>query len=499
MKNKLHFLLLIVFFSSCAKNHQKFGFFDIENTQNNLYERIDTISPLDNPHKGLYHHFYANSPDDYGSPGQNVSIIPGLKFLYLRLAWSFFEPEEGNFDWEYIDSVIEAYVPQGYKVAVCITSKETHPTTVNEKADGVHYATPKWVRDAGAAGKEVDNWGLVHWEPEFSDPVYLEKLDGFVKELARRYDGKSYFEAVDIGSIGDWGEGHTGFSSKKIPMPSTVKAHIDIFTKYFKNTRIVLNDDYIYWHKTPEQSQEIRTYAESRNLSFSEWSAMVEWWVKEGAPETYGIEHPELFSDSYKKSPITLECHHYKDWVDRGLWCIPDGINCEQYGLEFLRKQILVTHATYVSFQAWPDIFIKENPFSVNYLMNLAGYWYIPVKIDFSEIKSRSIKFSIDWLNNGASVAYHNYKLLVKIVNLKDNAEQVFTLAGSNNLNWLPQAITNEDYIVNFNKRLNTGEYALKIKMQFEDDSSITPILLALKNEYKDKDGFYELTNFNVN
>lgn len=492
-------VLLKIYEEDFAKSQKIHDYSDRENLQSKLWERIDTISPLDNPHKGLYHHFYANSPNDYGSPGQNVAIIPGLKYLYLRLAWSFFEPEEGIFNWEYIDKVIEDYVPQGYKVAVCITSKETHPSTVNEIAEGVHYATPKWVRDAGAAGTEVDNWGLVHWEPEFSDPVYLEKLDGFVKELAKRYDGKSYFESVDIGSIGDWGEGHTGFSSNIVPKPSTVKAHIDIFKKHFKNTRIVLNDDFIYWHKTPEQSHEIRSYAEGNNLSFSEWSAMVEWWVKEGAPETYGIEHPGLFKDNYKYSPVTLECHHYKDWVDRGLWCIPDGLNCEKYGLHFLRKQILLTHATYVSFQGWPDIFIKENPFSANYIMNLAGYWYIPSKIDFPEIKSESVRFSIDWLNNGASVAYHQYKLLVKIVNLNDNTEQVFPLSDSNNLNWLPQTITNESYILNFNERLNTGEYALKIKMQFEGDSSITPVLLALKNEYIDEDGFYDLTSFRIN
>jgi hypothetical protein len=44
-----------------------------------LKEIIDIFSPLDNPHKGLYHYFYANRTINYGSHGQDVSIIPGLK------------------------------------------------------------------------------------------------------------------------------------------------------------------------------------------------------------------------------------------------------------------------------------------------------------------------------------------------------------------------------------------------------------------------------------
>ena len=164
----------------------------------NLESLWDTERVLDNPHKGLYHHFYANSTGAYGWLGQDVQVYPGLKYLYIRLAWSYFEPYDDQYDWHLIDEVVEQYWPQGYKIALSITAKETDPAVhwggeeLNQVVDGVVYATPKWVRDAGAQGQVVDNWGAQHWEPRYDDPVFLDKLDEFHVALAARYDGKPY-------------------------------------------------------------------------------------------------------------------------------------------------------------------------------------------------------------------------------------------------------------------------------------------------------------------
>ena len=37
------------------------------------------------------------------------------------------------------------------------------------------------------------------WEPVFDDPVFLEKLEAFLKAFARRYDGQPWLRYLDIG------------------------------------------------------------------------------------------------------------------------------------------------------------------------------------------------------------------------------------------------------------------------------------------------------------
>jgi hypothetical protein len=66
------------------------------------------------------------------------------------------------------------------------------------------------------------------WAPDYGDPGFLKSLETFHLAFAARYDGKPWVEYVDIGSIGEWGEGHTLFSGwYDVPVP-VIKKHIDI-------------------------------------------------------------------------------------------------------------------------------------------------------------------------------------------------------------------------------------------------------------------------------
>ena len=156
----------------------------------------------------MLHHF-DNSLVNYGSrllASDPLADFPGLSTVYLRLAWSYLEPQEGRFRWEIVDSPAQRWVARGKAVAFRFSASEGEP--------GV--GTPGWVRDAGAkgycfeGGKGVvpDRPGCT-WESDFDDPVFLEKLDHFLAAAAARYDGEANVAWVDVGSFGIWGEGHT--------------------------------------------------------------------------------------------------------------------------------------------------------------------------------------------------------------------------------------------------------------------------------------------------
>ena len=131
---------------------------------------------LENPHKGWYHHFPDNHPDKYRiAHDADLLEFPGMDHVYIRLAWAYLEPKECQFAWGVIDRVIEKWTAHGLGIAFRISCKETNTDRIEQQ-----YATPRWVRDAGAQG------GFYHrgetagpeapWEPVYDDPVFLEKL-----------------------------------------------------------------------------------------------------------------------------------------------------------------------------------------------------------------------------------------------------------------------------------------------------------------------------------
>src|SRR5210317_1820900 len=150
-------LLLIFSIYSCSK---------FEPVKVNLEDKWDTERPIANPDKGWYHHMIDNGIHKYLIQDEkDFTEFPGMDHLYLRLAWAFLEPEEGKYDWSYIDDIIDKYQPLGYKFSFRISCKETGPapTSVPYEVDGIRYATPYWVKLAGAKGIDRPKYGSASW------------------------------------------------------------------------------------------------------------------------------------------------------------------------------------------------------------------------------------------------------------------------------------------------------------------------------------------------
>ena len=108
----------------------------------------DATRVLVNPHKGWYHHFPDNHPDKYRiARDADLLEFPGMDHVYLRLAWSYLEPREGQFDWAAIDRTIKKWTAHGLGIAFRISCKETSTDQIEQQ-----YATPRWVQAAGAQG-----------------------------------------------------------------------------------------------------------------------------------------------------------------------------------------------------------------------------------------------------------------------------------------------------------------------------------------------------------
>ena len=108
----------------------------------NLEKFWDSDIVCSNPHKGWEFHYFDNGIERYHDrlqPGDFLEDFPGLRTIYLRLGWSYLEPEEGKYNWDLIDTVIQKWTARGYNISFRITCKETN---------NLVFATPEWVKQA---------------------------------------------------------------------------------------------------------------------------------------------------------------------------------------------------------------------------------------------------------------------------------------------------------------------------------------------------------------
>ena len=196
----------------------------------------DTGAALVNPGMGWTMHSSSNEPANYGShlaAGDTADWFPGVSTVYLRIPWSMVEPEEGRFNWAILDTPAQRWIAKGKKVAFRLTCSE----------NWLPWATPEWVKTAGAKGTFYEfGKGPVEqgpcWDPDFGDAVFLEKLGRFLAAMAARYDGNPDVAFIDIGSFGLWGEGHTHMSSR-VPddrADEIIRRHIDLHVAHFPHT-----------------------------------------------------------------------------------------------------------------------------------------------------------------------------------------------------------------------------------------------------------------------
>ena len=348
----------------------------------------DTGAALENPGMGWVFHYYDNRPSHYGSKltaSDTIDDFPGLTVIYLRIPWSYIEPEEGKFNWAVLDTPAQRWIARGKQIALRISCSESF----------MRYATPQWVEKAGAKGYNFKpREGITpdgpFWEPDFDDPIFLEKLDNFLAALAKRYDGSSEVAFIDVGSLGVWGEGHMDASTKRVYSAATRKKHIDLHCRNFKHTLLAVNDDYAESGVPGRRPgyYEVIDYARAKGLTLRDDSILVE-------PGVEAYYHAQMAQAFWPNLPVVLESQHYGSSKKRGYW--EDG--------SLYLKAIEEYHASYASIHWWPREFLEENRDLVRRINLRLGYrLQMPEASWPSELTVDSgLRFVAKWRNAGVA------------------------------------------------------------------------------------------------
>lgn len=348
----------------------------------------DTGEALINPGMGWTLHFYSNFIENYGSklePSDTLDDWPGLSTIFMRVPWSFLEPKEGEFNWSLLDTPAQRWIAKGKKIAICVSSCESW----------WRDAVPKWVQEAGAKGIEFEEGkgptpGGRLWEPDYLDPIFLQKLETFLAAMARRYDGNPNVAFIVVGSFGMWGEGHTVFSSKLSEEKTLecVKQHIDIYTRHFKQTQLCISDD-VAGATKPGTNFPATDYALSKGVTLRDDSILVS--------QKKPWFHAEMAQSFWPTMPVILEHEHYGAIKARKKW---DG--------KTLLDAIEAYHASYMSIHWWPREELADLGEAVARINRRIGYRIQLQEISWPAEARLGEPFIVEssWANAGVAPCY---------------------------------------------------------------------------------------------
>lgn len=461
----------------------------------------DTTTPLPNPHKGWYHHFPDNGLTKYViREDADLLDFPGMDHLYLRLAWSYLEPKEGEFHWEVIDPIIEKWTGRGLGIAFRISCRETGTKPVQQQ-----FATPRWVMEAGAKGgfylRGEATGPEGPWEPDFGDPVFLEKLDRFLAAFATRYDGALWLRYVDIGSIGDWGEGHTWAGSRTECGYKVRKRHIDLHLEHFEKTQLVVTDDYVYALENPAERERLHRYVIERGITYRDDSILVNGYLP-GSSKTYTVRSPEFFADAYLRTPTVLELEHYGAVKQLGNWDAGEGSLLAQHGggltgPDFFRGALGLLHATYIGYHGDAREWLTDNRELTGELLNRCGYWYFLREARFPDTLKPYDTGDLDlvWQNRGVAPAYLPFCLSLRLEG--ETTLQLYA-QDAGNLDWLPDGQDHPTrYEIPLPASAPPGRYTLKFRL-WSWLAAGREVRVALKPDLRDDEGYYRLGGVEV-
>jgi hypothetical protein len=456
----------------------------------------DATRVLINPHKGWYHHFPDNHPNKYQiARDADLLDFPGMDHLYIRLAWAYLEPKEGQFDWAVIDRIIGKWTAHGLGIAFRISCKETSTDRIEQQ-----FATPRWVMEAGAQGgyyrmgKATGPEGP--WEPAFDDPVFLAKLDRFLAAFAARYDGKPWLRYVDIGSIGDWGEGHCWAGSRKDLSFAVRKLHVDLHLKYFKRTQLVISDDYVHALNDPAERASLHQHILTNGISYRDDSIMVDGYFA-GTSDRFTVRSPEFFDDAFRRMPTVFELEHYGKVKSLGNWDVLPNSSAAKFGKgkkgpDFFRGALELLHATYIGYHGDAREWLADNPELTKELLNKCGYWLFPKSLELPDklVAGANVPVTLTMENRGVAPPYAPYELRVK---LSAGATTLVRVLARGCQSWLPGPPVSSRLDFVLPADLKPGDYALSLGLFDVREGKTRPVEFALKESTRDSECYYRV------
>lgn len=315
---------------------------------------------------------------------------PDTSTAYLRWYWARLEPEQGRYRWEVIDNAIAEAVRRGQQLHMRMMPHDSTgllPTWYLKKGRIIPFGEPK-----------AD--GTRPCIPDYADPLFRVAMEKLVGEAGRRYNGHRDLFAVDIGTLGFWGEWHN-WEVPGNPMSDRAGRRwaVDLYLQAFPDTHKIMllgNDD------MPDALQ----YAVSHGCGWRAdcWGNIMPGWshTVNAYPKSLGAAGA---GEAWKRAPVCLEsCWTFQYWAH------------QNWDIDFILSEALRWRASLI--MAKSSVIPAQWQDKVRTFQKRLGYRFVAREITWPTTPlKRGTGFRLEqvWINRGVAPCYDEYRLRVRL------------------------------------------------------------------------------------
>lgn len=404
----------------------------------------------------------------------NKISYPRSSIAYFRLHWSFIEPEEDEYYWEFIDSLLVTGKKRNQKLLLRIA-----PSSGSILRESAHKEdVPAWFRQKiGPTHK--DSVPHQFWLIDHNNPLYLEHFGDLIREFGYRYDGHPMIEAVDVSICAQAGEG-VGTEYLK---PEIRQGLYDAYLEAFHHTPLIVQPKYIGYVLENAKTKVGWRIDCIGDLGFwtdgpAGWNHMTDYYVQ--AMINFGLK------DTWEKAPVHLEiCGTLQRWKDQQNYDIGE--------LRYIIDESLKWHISSFNAKSSPVPDDPEWKAEIERWLKKMGYRLVLRRFTYpNEIKpGEGMEITSWWENKGVAPCYTKFPVALR---LKNNEEEKIILTDADITTWLPGDNLYNDTL-NIPVSLSAGVYDLHLGI-LDQFAKQPKVKLAIAG--RQADGWYPLGKIRI-
>lgn len=382
-------------------------------------------------------------PDYVPQNGRAEGYYPDASVAYIRPLWKEFEPEQGVYNYDFIEDFLRRADEHGQTVCFRLIAHSTREE--DDVPDWLKKLIPCPERPAGKRVKDSP-----------TDHLFIELFCKAVRKIGERFDSDPRLAFVDISIPGAWGEGYKLELFGDEVIWEMTKAYIDAFPT------------------THLMGQQARPMLLHKAREYKKVGVRGDGY---GEPHHINEFYPaniEKVKDVWKDSPVSFESYWWLgEWQRKG-WDFDERIELS-----------LKWHASTFNAKSIPIPFEwKEKTDEWNARM---GYHYTIRSVEYPDVASEKLSVKLHMANIGVAPIYDKVALKLKL----KNAENEYEFDTKEDLlKWLPGEYDNE-YAIDLNG-VKAGKYSLQVGVIWEGKT----VYLATDAIRDGK--YYELGNIEI-
>ncbi|MBQ8685375.1 MAG: DUF4832 domain-containing protein [Clostridia bacterium] len=376
-------------------------------------------------------------PQGVEEKGREQGYHPDTTVAYIRILWKSFEPEQGRYDYAFIQSILDKAREKGQTLMFRLMP---HSTCARDDV-------PDWLKKIMPCPERPDGMRV---KDSPTDGRYLQFFAKAIEKLGARFDRDETLDCVDVCLPGAWGE---GYKLENYPQED-IEMLMDTFVKAFPNTKLL---------GQVASSLMINHIGKSRPIGVRGDGTGDPYHMNEYFPRVFN----SLEKENWKTAPVSFESYWWvSEWYRQG-WDIDDII-----------EKTLGWHISTFNTKSFPIPYELKD--KMEYWLEKMGYRFVVRALVLPESvragDTLSLRFTIE--NRGVAPIYNKLPFTVTLTG-KEGALEAQTDVDITN--WLPGGKT-EEVKLRLPKAMAAGEYKIycsigggekptvKLAMQTEND-----------------------------